>query len=125
MIESALQILLIFVGLLVLLRLSIFGIKYSEQAIRGFRPKVLSWNRFCTRCEQEIGRFECVFSVKELLLGGWSCPRCGSEFDQVNELRIPHSIDAHLRDPVARSHGRKRRSLQSGKSPVERIIEEE
>lgn len=125
MIENVLIFIFTAAGAWLALRFVAFAIKYSEQAAKGSRPKLLAWNRYCPRCEQTVKRFDRVFSVKELLFGGWTCPQCGTEFDQVNEVRIARSIDAHLRDPVSRSYGRMHLNYPPEKSRVDLIIEED
>ncbi len=108
-----------------LIRGIFFLLKYSEQWINHARPKVFPRPRECPRCEQPIGRFERLNSVRELLLGGWTCPKCGSEFDQLDNIRIARAWNAHLRDLSKRSRRADiDRGRKDGRTPVERLIDE-
>ena len=114
---------LILVGLI--LRGGMFLLKYSEQWANHARPRVFPRPTECPRCEQPVGRFERLRSFSELVLGGWTCPRCGSEFDQLDNIRLARAWNANLRDLEQRATNEKSiRSSDDTATPVQKLFED-
>jgi ribosomal protein S27AE len=110
---------------LLVTRSSMFLLMYFGQWFKGGRPKVFPRPRECPRCGQPVGRFERINSIAKVLLGGWACPRCGSEFDQLNNTRIARAWNANLRDLEERSALEAKESRrEDSRSPVQRMLDE-
>jgi hypothetical protein len=108
-----------------LLRGAVYLLKFSEEFVKGNRPSFLSRIQNCPRCEAKLKPFTRKVSFKQLLFGGWTCPECGSEFDQMNNVRVARAFDAHLMDFRARKrHGKSLPGASDDKSPIERVFEE-
>lgn len=108
-----------------LLRSIIYLVKFSDDWAKGNRPNFLTSRLTCERCETRVSRGERIRSFREYFLGGWTCPNCGSEYDQIDNLRFARSHDEHLRDLKKRdSKKRKVETLNDGKSRVQRLIDE-
>ena len=113
------------IGVLLVIRTSAFLLTYFGQWIRDRRPKLVPRPRECPRCAQPVGRFERTNSFAKVLLGGWACPRCGSEFDQLNNIRIARAWNANLRDLELRSAQEAKASRRDDdRSPVQRMLDE-
>ena len=127
MLELILFFVLALIASWVLIRGTVFWIKYSEEWIRNSRwPSVFPRLVDCPRCERPIGRLARSRSFREVLLGGWTCPKCGSEFDQLDNIRIARAWNAHLRDFEQRSLNEAAvRDRNDKRSPVERLFEED
>src|SRR5215218_1053009 len=103
----------------------VFSLMYVGQWIRYRRPKIFPRPSICPRCELPLGRFQSPKSLKEFFLGGWTCRKCGSEFDQLDNIRIARAWNAHLRDNESRSlEARIDEAVGDDRSPVERMFEE-
>lgn len=123
MIEGILLLLVLLVVVWILIRSLSVGIKYYEETVKGERPTNFFSPKPCERCGKLTSWTARLTSFRQSLLGGWTCPACGSEYDQVGNLRIARSLDAHLRD--ARTRSKKRKTLRIDEStPVEKVIDE-
>ena len=113
------------VALALLIRSTVFLVKYTQEWIGNARPEVFPRPTRCPRCHQRLGRFERMRTFAEVLFGGWSCPGCGSEFDQLDNIRLARAWNAHLRDAKKRlrTEGH-HRSMEDDRTPVERLIDE-
>ena len=61
-----------------------FYFRYRRDMISGSGPVA----HRCSRCHEELPRFRMPKSIKQALLGGWTCKRCGATIDRhglVNE----------------------------------------
>ena len=110
---------------LLMLRGAIFLVMYCERSITYGCPKVFPLPKRCPRCDSPIRWMDSLRTLRNVLLGGWSCRYCGSEFDQLNDCRVARSWNVHLRDVRERSHLQtlKEESLDP-RSPVQKIIDE-
>jgi len=125
MIQILIALLLGTFAALLVLRGTIFLVMYSERWMTYGRPKVFPRPRKCPRCDNRIGRFDRPRSLRQLLLGGWSCRACGSEFDQLNNCRIARAWNAHLRDLTDRSEREAvLEASRDPRSPVQKVIDE-
>lgn len=113
------------VAAVLLLRGTILLVMYLVARLRNSRGDILLSPSQCSRCDRPIGRFEGVRTFHELLLGGWTCPGCGSEFDQLGDVRVARSINAHLRDRRDRADREALRdSMADDRTPVEKLFED-
>ena len=114
-------LLLVWIGV----RGSVFSLMYVGQWIRYRRPNIFPRPTVCPRCELPRGRFQSPKSLKEVVLGGWTCRGCGSEFDPLDNIRIARAWNAHLRDNETRSlKARGDEATRDERSPVELLFEE-
>jgi hypothetical protein len=125
MLLASLYLIAILVATFLLLRGSAFAIKYLEQWSSEARPHVFPRPSRCSRCGQHLGRMSRLRTFNQWVLGGWTCPGCGSEFDQLDRILIARAWNAHLRDSKARM---RREDLietaRDGKSPVQKLFDE-
>ncbi|MBK6751289.1 MAG: hypothetical protein IPG67_15155 [Acidobacteria bacterium] len=98
---------------------------YSNERAKGSRPAIFPKTSFCERCEKNIPRTKRLKSVGDHLFGGWACPKCGSEYDLLGNVRVARSHDGHLRDSQRRAK-RKRKTDVSfhAETPTGRSIDE-
>gem|GEM_PF-5570626 len=119
---------LVLLGILstwVMLRLVIYFIKWSEERTKGNDLPFIARDRFCARCDRKVARSKRLISWNEIIFGGWSCPYCGSEYDQVGQLSFARADVAHLRG--SRNHQHIPDTVLdhvNDKTPVERLIDE-
>src|SRR5690348_4910635 len=110
------------------IRGTVFAVKYFEHRVRGNRSPVFPLPRECSRYEAAFGRFSSLMSFREFVLVGWTCPTCGSEFDQLGNVTRARAWGANLRDLKNRGRISKRAdsadSNDSQKSPIERLFED-
>lgn len=100
-------------------------IKYSNELAKGNRPSLFPRTIDCERCDKQIAKSKRLKSFRDYLFGGWACPNCGSEYDQLNNLRIARAHDGHLRDSRRRArHLRVNVATPDDRTPVERLIDE-
>ena len=115
----------VMVAAVLLIRSMLFSFKYLGEWIRNSRPSVFPRPNRCPRCEREITRFDRMRSFRNIVLGGWSCPGCGSEFDQLDYIQIARAWNAHLHDFEKRD---RKKELENSKSddrtPVQRLLDE-
>ena len=108
-----------------LVRGTLFMIKYSEEWIKNGRPTVFPRPKRCPRCDRRIRRSERMRSFTEVFLGGWSCPGCGSEFDQLDNVRVARAWNASLRDLKKREREvRLLNRATDDRTPVERLFDD-
>lgn len=123
-----LALLIGFVGLIcliVLVRLIVQTLRYSEYRMKGENIAFFDTSTKCVRCETPVSVTTVRRTPKQVLFGGWSCPRCGSEFDQLGTIRVARSYDAHLRDIKRREEAFEfPTSNEDGLSPVQRLLDE-
>lgn len=112
-------------GLWAVLRGLMHLISYTNAVAKGGRPKLFPNTSYCERCEKDIPRTKRLKSLNDRVFGGWACPKCGSEYDTLGNVRVARSHDGHLRDSRRRAK-RKRIPVLSedNKTPVERLIDE-
>lgn len=122
--DLAILICLIVAGWL-LIRGAVFSIKYLVYKARGNRSPVFPLPSECCRCDQPLPYFSNLMSFRHVVLGGWACPSCGSEFDQLGNVKKARAWGANIRDLKKRRGTRKvRRVEDEQKSPIERVFEE-
>ncbi len=61
---------------------------YSNERAKGRRPAIFPKTSYCERCEKNIPRTKRLKSVGDHLFGGWACPKCGSEYDLLGNVRV-------------------------------------
>ena len=123
MIEWILLLLVSLVLVWILIRSTLIALKYYEATLKGERPGNIFAVKACERCGKFTSWTARLTSCKEFLLGGWTCPRCMSEYDQIGNVLVARSLDAHLRDAKSRSKTRKRLS-NDDRSPIEKVIDQ-
>ena len=125
MFELALTAILLFILGVVTVRGTVFLAVYFREWWRDSRPKVFPRPAFCPRCERPIVKFGRLRSFQQLLFGGWSCVGCGSEFDQLDKVRVARAWNAHLIDHDRRSRSDEEISKRNdSRTPVERLIDD-
>lgn len=90
-----------------LIRGTSFGLNYWKEYLNGAQPSVFPRPRECSRCDGALPLFTRLRSFREFLLGGWTCPTCESEFDQLGNIRVARAWNANLRDLKARTKRKK------------------
>ena len=112
------------IGLLI--RWTIFFMKYTAEWINtGQRPDVFPRPHRCPRCEARVASRHKLRSLREAILGGWTCPGCGSVFDQLDRALVARAWNAHLRDSRVRLRREHSRELsEDSRSPVQKLIDE-
>lgn len=123
---TLLALVLLVLVTLIIVRGSAFVIKYSEAwAKQGKRPKVLPRPSKCPRCGQRLRRFERILGIRNLVVGGWTCPGCGSEFDLLDNVKTAHAWNASLRDAETRRKAEIRRERENdGRTPVQKLFDD-
>jgi hypothetical protein len=106
----------------ILIRVGFHLFRYAEQMARGNSPILFRSVKTCERCNTELPRFSKKVSAKQLFIGGWTCPHCGSEFDQLNNVTVARAFGAHLRD--SKTPRLDRTENWNDKSPIERVFDE-
>lgn len=100
-------------------------ISYTNAVAKGGRPDFFPNTSYCDRCEKNIPRTKRLKSFQDRIFGGWACPKCGSEFDTLGNVRVARSHDGHLRDSRRRARRKKIAILsEDNKTPLERLIDE-
>ena len=115
----------VLIGLWLLIRGVGYSLKYFEVRARGVTLGPFGRNSRCSRCDRSIPFFSRRRSVRELVFGGWTCPKCGSEIDQLGIVRLARARDEHLRDFSKRDRVKQIvEEAKDGRSPIERVIDE-
>ncbi|HKP70697.1 MAG TPA: hypothetical protein VJV05_15525 [Pyrinomonadaceae bacterium] len=125
MLFAIIALILAFIVTILAIRGTVFLLKYTAAWMTDRRPEVFPRPTRCPRCTQSIGRFERLRSFREVVLGGWTCPGCGSEFDQLDNALVARAWNAHLRD--AKNRLRLEDQLEAAhdtRSPVEKLLDD-
>ena len=113
------------VAAIVVMRGTVFLVKYLREWMRNSRPEIFARASRCPRCDQRLRAFERLRSLRGIVLGGWTCPGCGSEFDQFDSIQVAHAWNANLRDFKKRARTKELTdSIEDGRSPVQRLFDD-